>query len=145
MATGYAYNTFKRKLLEGDIDFGSDSIKVMLLTSSYSPSIDAHEFLDDVDTYEVATGGGYTEGGQELTSKTVSADNADDEGVFDAADPEWTADVTGFTARYAVLFKDTGNPATSPLIAYWDFGADQTPQSMAFTLTINSEGLINLT
>ena len=144
MATGVAYNSFKQKLMEGSIDLANDTIKVALLDNTYTPNIDSHEFFDDVSGDELSTAGGYTAGGVTLGSKTVTADTANDKGVFDAADPAWTADGTGFTCRYAVMYKSTGDPATSPLIAYWDFGGDQNPVSIAFTLIINAAGVLNI-
>ncbi len=144
MAVGVAYNTFKRKLLEGGINFNSDDIKVALLSSTYTPNIDTQEFFSSISANELSTGGGYTAGGQSLSGKTVTADNTDDEGVFDANDLVWTADASGFVCRYAVMYKNTGTPSTSPLIAYWDFGSDQNPVSTTFTLVMNAEGIINI-
>jgi hypothetical protein len=67
------YNSFKTDLLKGNIDFESDTIKVALVTDSYTPDQDSHDFFDDV-TNEVS-GTGYTAGGETLTSKSVTQDN----------------------------------------------------------------------
>lgn len=53
-----------------EIDFNSDTIKVMLLTSSYTPS-DAHDYVDDIVANEVV-GTGYTAGGPTLGSATMA-------------------------------------------------------------------------
>jgi hypothetical protein len=134
------YNSFKKKIMDGSIDLDTDTIKVALVTSSYSPDIDSHDFFDDV-TNEV-TGTGYTAGGATLGSVTVTADNTDDEGVFDAADTTWSSST--ITARGAVIYKSTGTDSTSPLIAYIDFGADKSSSSGNFTIQWNSEGILNL-
>lgn len=136
------FNKFKTKLLSlaNSIDFDVDTIKVMLVTSSYTPDIDAHDFVDDV-TNQVS-GTGYTAGGQALANQTVSQDNTDDEGVFDADDTTWTT--ATITARGAVLYKDTGTPSTSPLIGYIDFGSDKVSTGGSFTITWNAEGIINV-
>jgi hypothetical protein len=42
------YNSFKKKSMDGSIDLDSDTIKVMLVTSSYTPGQGAHGFRDDV-------------------------------------------------------------------------------------------------
>lgn len=144
MATGVAYNSFKQKLMEGSIDFANDTLKVILLKNTYTPSIDSDEYYDDVSANEVATGGGYTAGGVTLSAKSVTHDDGTDKGIFDCGDPSWTADGTGFTCRYAVLMKDTGVAGTSALIAYWDFGGDQNPVSISFTLIVNVAGLLNI-
>lgn len=59
--------------------WASDTIKVALLTSSYTPNYDTHDFFDDI-TNEV-TGTGYTAGGATLGSKTVTTTMADSWGV----------------------------------------------------------------
>lgn len=105
------------------IDFLSDTIKVALTTSTYSPNQDTHQWFSDV-TNEVANGNGYTSGGTTLASKTVTYTGATNKTVWDAADPSWTATGSGFTARYAVVYKDSGTSSTSPLIGYLNFGSD---------------------
>ena len=134
------YNSFKKDIMSGAIDLDTDTIKVMLVTSSYTPNIDTHDFMDDV-TNEVS-GTGYTAGGAELASKTVTVDTTDDEGVFDAADLTWSTST--ITARGAVLYKSTGASTTSPLICYFDFGSDQTSSAGNFAISWSSEGILNL-
>lgn len=134
------YNAFKKNIMNGTIDLDTDTVKVALVTVSYNPIQDDHDFFNDV-TNE-ASGDGYTAGGAEITSKDVSQDNTDDEGVFDGADVAW-ADST-ITARGAVVYKDTGASTTSPLICYFDFGSDQSSSSGEFKITWNDEGIINL-
>lgn len=134
------YNSFKAKIMDGSIDLDTDTIKVALVTSSYTPDQDTHDFFDDV-TNEV-TGTGYTAGGASLASKVVSQDNTDNEGVFDAADVTWASST--ITARGAVVYKSTGTASTSPLICYLDFGSDQSSSAGDFTIQWNSEGILNL-
>jgi len=134
------FNSFKKKIMDGSIDLDTDTIKVALVTSSYTPDQDAHDFFDDV-TNEVS-GTGYTAGGATLASVTVTADNTDNEGVFDAADVTWSSST--ITARGAVIYKSTGTASTSPLIAYIDFGSDKSSSAGNFTISWNSEGILNL-
>jgi len=134
------YNAFKKNIMNGSIDLDTDTIKVMLVTSSYTPNQDTHEFKSDV-TGEVS-GTGYTAGGATLSNKSVTQDNTDDEGVFDADDVTWSNST--ITARGAVLYKSTGNDATSPLICYFDFGENKSSSNGNFTIQWNSEGIINL-
>jgi hypothetical protein len=135
------YNSYKTDILAGNIDHDADTIKVALVTSSYTPDQDAHDFFNDV-TNEV-TGTGYTAGGATLASKTVTQDNTDNEGVFDAADVTWSTST--ITARAAVLYKSTGTDSTSNLMVYFDFGSDQSSSAGDFTLQWGSEGIVNLT
>lgn len=134
------YNAFKKNIMNGSIDLDTDTIKVMLVTSTYVPDQDLHDYKDDI-TNEV-TGTGYTAGGQALANKTVTQDNVDNEGVFDADDVTWANST--ITARGAVLYKDTGTPSTSPLLCYFDFVSDQSSSSGNFTIQWNTEGIINL-
>lgn len=134
------YNSFKAKIMDGSIDLNTDTIKVALVTSSYTPDQDAHDFFDDV-TNEVS-GSGYTAGGATLANLAVTADNTDNEGVFDADDVTWSSST--ITARGAVIYKSTGTASSSPLICYIDFGEDKVSSAGNFTITWNAEGIINL-
>lgn len=142
MASGIFNNYKARALGSGTmIDLDGDTIKVALVTSSYTPDFDAHDFFNDVTNEVSATG--YTAGGATLANKTLTQDNTDNEGVFDADNPSWT--ITGnLTARGAVVYKDTGVSSTSPLICYIDFGQDYTAVDSTFTINLNAEGLLNL-
>lgn len=62
------YNSFKRDVMNGSIDLDTDTIKVKLVTSAYTPNQDTHTKVSDV-TSEV-TGSGYTSGGKALSGKT---------------------------------------------------------------------------
>ena len=134
------FNNFKKLIMNGGVDLDTDTIKVALVTSSYAPNQDTHDFFDDV-TNEVS-GTGYSAGGSALANKSVTADNTDNEGVFDADDVSWTTST--ITARAAVLYKDTGVASTSALICYIDFGADKSSTAGTFQITWNAEGILNL-
>ena len=69
------YNSALEDEATGAIDYDTDTFKVMLVTSSYTPDKDAHEFFDDV-TNEVS-GTGYTAGGETVTG-TLTLDTAND-------------------------------------------------------------------
>lgn len=135
------YNSYKKYALNGGVDLDTDTIKVGLVTSAYSPNIDTDEFYSDI-TNEVS-GTGYSAGGEALANKSVTQDNTDNEGVFDADDVTWAAST--ITARGAFLYKDTGVAATSPLICYFDFTTDKSSSSGNFTLQWDAEGILNLT
>lgn len=134
------YNSFKAYIMDGSIDLDTDTIKVALVTSTYTPNQDTHQDFADV-TNEI-TGTGYTAGGEALASKAVTIDTTDNEGVFDAADVTWASST--LTARGAVIYKDTGVAATSLLICYLDFSIDQSSSAGDFVIAWNSEGILNL-
>lgn len=143
----YVPNAFKGRLM-GDtaqistaINFATDSFKLMLLTSSHTPDVDAEVFIDDVSANEVAASGTYSAGGIALTM-TGSTDDTDDEGVLDATDVSVTS--ATITARYGVVYKDTGTPSTSPIVCVIDFGSNQSSTSGTFAVTFAAEGILNL-
>jgi hypothetical protein len=136
----FLYNGGKKRLLDGSIDLLVDTIKVALLGSGYAADKDAHEFLDDV-THEVS-GTGYTAGGKVINNRSVAQDNANNRALLRGDDVVWP--LATFTTRAAVIYKATGNAATSPLIAFVDFGEDNIMIGEDFSLHWNSEGILYL-
>ena len=135
------FNQAKESFFNGEIDLVADTIKVALFPNSYTANIDTDQFWSNISSSEI-TGTGYTAGGETLGTKSVTQDNTNDVATFDAADVTWTT--ATFTARYAILYKDTGTPSTSPLIAQFDFGSDQSPSGVDFTLVWNANGIMDL-
>jgi hypothetical protein len=126
-----------------EIDFNSDTIKISLHTSSYTPNQDTDAYVDDLSN-EVSAGGGYTTGGKTLASCTASYDAGSNTFSLDATDVSWTS--ATFTARYAVIYDDTpGTTATKPLIGYIDFGEDQSPSNGTLSITFDSAGIATVT
>src|SRR5574340_606680 len=101
------YTKGKEALLSGAFNLSGDTIKAALVKSAYTPNLATHQYLSDLGANRLGTD-------QALSSKSVTS------GVFDAADTTWLAVTAGDTATYVVLYKDTGNPATSPLLAILD-------------------------
>lgn len=123
--------------MNGTIDLDNDSFKVMLVRQAYSPNVDTHTKVSDV-TNEI-NDTGYTAGGRALSGLSVSQDNGDDEGVWDAADVTWAS--SSISAYGAVIYDTT---AASGLICYFDFASYQVSSSGDFTISWNAEGIINL-
>lgn len=137
------YGSFFGKALNKEVDWDSDTIKVMLVGSGYTPNQDTHDYLDDVVASEVS-GTGYTAGGATLASKTLTYDSATNVTVLDAADVTWASST--ITARYAVVYDDAGaTNAQKVLLGYVDFGSDQSSTSGNFTITWDSTGIFRLT
>lgn len=138
------FNKWKEFTLKGGtsfpVDFDTDTIKVALVTSSYTPNQDTHDYFDDV-TNEVS-GTGYTAGGATLASPTVTLDTTNDRVDFDAADTSWTSST--ITARGAVIYKSTGTASTSPLIAFIDFTTDRVSSAGTFLIQWAAAGIIRL-
>jgi hypothetical protein len=136
------YGQFLLKALNKEVDFDTDTIKVALLTSAYTPNQDTHDYFNDVSANEV-TGTGYTAGGITLASKTATYDAGTNVIVLDAADVTWSSST--ITARYAVVYDSTGTASTSALIGYVDFGSDQSSTNGNFTITWDSTGIVRIT
>jgi len=129
------------KALNKEIDYDTDTVKVMLCTSTYTPDQDAHDYKDDV-TNEV-TGVGYSAGGATLASKTIAYDAGTNIIKLDAADTSWTSST--ITARYAVIYVDTGVASTSPLLGYVDFGGDESSSAGTFLIQWSADGIFKIT
>ncbi len=85
-------------------------------------------------TTDLATGGGYTQGGNSaaVSSATQSA------GTYKlvlTSPTAWTASGGGFTFRYALLVNSTN----SNVIGYWDYGSSQVVAA-AETVTVTLDG-----
>ena len=131
------YNSGLKKMWDGSIDLDTDTIKVALVTSSYTPDRDVHDFFDDITNEVVGTG--YSAGGASLANKAVNQNNTNDRAEFDADDAAWASST--ITARAAVIYKSTGVASTSPLIAYIDFGSNYTSTNGTFTIAWSSNGI----
>lgn len=131
------YGNAISKAFNGEIDWDTNTIRVMLCTSSYTPDQDAHEYKDDI-TNEI-TGTGYTAKGAALASKTNTYTAATNTVKLDAADVSWSSST--ITARYAIVYRDTGTNSTSPLIGYVDFGENVSSYQGTFTITWNASGV----
>ena len=124
------------------VDWDTDTIKVALCTSSYTPDQDAHDFFADI-TNEVS-GTGYTAGGATLAGKSVNYDSATNVLSLRGSTSTWSS--ATFTARYAIVYKDTGSSATSPLLGWIDFGGDQSVSSGTFSVSWDAtDGLLKIT
>jgi hypothetical protein len=137
MASG-VYNQFKTELMNKVYDLEADTVRVALYDNSHSFNADNTGYTA---TNEI-TGTGYTAKGEALASKAVTQDDTDDEGVFDAADLQWTS--SSFTAYHAVIFDDTPTSPADPLVCSIDFGGAQTVTSGTFTIQWAAEGIINI-
>jgi hypothetical protein len=123
--------SFKQQLLEAVHDFrnsGGDTFKIALYTSSATLGASTTAYSS---TNEVASGGGYTTGGETLTrvNPTTSGTTA----FTDFADVTWSAST--ITARGALIYNTTPTHTyTNPACAVLDFGSDKVSTSGDFTV-----------
>lgn len=129
------YNNALLNEAKGLIDFDTDTFKVMLVTSAYTPDKDTHAYRSSV-TNEV-TGTGYTAGGASAGSCTVTLDTTNDRIDITLAGASWPTST--ITARGAVYYKSRGGASSADeLVAYIDFGADIASTSGTFSLTAST-------
>jgi hypothetical protein len=120
-----------KNLNNGGIDWDTDTIKLGLYTSSYTPDQDTHDFRDDLGANELSATG-YS--ASTIGTRSVSTDAASNEIRAIGDDVVWT--ITGAAAfRYGVIYKSRGGASSADeIIGYIDFGA----QSVADTqITVN--------
>lgn len=128
------------EVLKAPHDLEAVTLKLALVTDSWTPAFDTDDFYNDV-TGEVANGNGYSTGGVTLTGVALSYDAASDQIRLDCADPSWTFTASK-TWRYGVVYIDTaGASSTDPIVAVLTWDSNQTV-STAYTLTIDAAGLL---
>ena len=104
------YDNARKLFLEASVNWLSDSFKCLLIDrDSYTPSFTTHINLSDIP--EASRIGSTV--GVALANPTTTGGAAD-------ADDVTFESVSGPSIEAIVIYKDTGTPGTSPLIAYMD-------------------------
>lgn len=142
--TTKVYGLAQKHFANADINWGSDTIKVALCTSTYVPNQDTDEFFSAV-TNELSGTGGYTSGGATLAGTAKSYDSTTNNEKLTASNLTFSALTPSAAFRIAVVYKSTGTAGTSPLICWVDFGADQNPGGSDFTITWAATGVLYMT
>lgn len=102
------YDSARKGYLEGQFNWLADTVKVLLVsTSAYTVNAGTHKFLSDI------SGSARIAGPVTLTGKST------DGGAADANDATFTA-VSGGAIGAIVIYVDSGQEATSPLLTYLD-------------------------
>ena len=136
--TAHIYDKAIQDLINASgITWTSDTIKVALLTSSYTPNQGTDHVWADISANEVS-GTGYTAGGATLTSPTQSV--TAHVLTLGGATVSWAAST--ITARYAAIY-DTS--VSNKLIGYVDFGANVSSTAATFTITWSGSGIFTIT
>lgn len=119
--------SFKQALLDGEMDFSSDTsqtFKIALFTSS--ATLDATTTA--YSTTNEVSGTGYTAGGNTLTISANPATSGTT-AFLDFADTTWAT--ATITARGALIYQSGGS---NPAVAVLDFGSDKTSTAGDFTI-----------
>lgn len=128
MAQIISYRNWQLAVHNGStsIDWQNDVIRMALVDNMYTPELDSEVWWDDIEQFEVA-GANYTPGGVQVQVDSVELDSVSKEVRVNVSGTHlWEADPDGFEdVRFAVIYKDNGDPTTSPLVGYVDFGIDR--------------------
>lgn len=119
--------SFKSQLMSGLHDFdnpGGNTFKIALYTSSATLGASTTAYSA---TNEVATGGGYTAGGNTLTS--VSPTTSGTTAFVDFADTTWSAST--ITANGALIYNSNASNAAVVVLA---FGSDKSSSNGDFRI-----------
>jgi hypothetical protein len=130
------YPLAREKFLGGDLDWDAQTFKLVLVDLADYTYSAAHQWLSDI----AAVGREETSGA--LASKTKV------QGTADAADlaPAFPA-AAGDPCEALILFRDTGTPTTSDLVAYFDTGVTGLPVTLNggdINVTFNASGIFTL-
>jgi len=116
--------SFKVDLLDGEHDFGADTFKIALYTSS--ATLDATTTAYSV-TNETS-GTGYTAGGNTLTVSTTPTSSGTT-AFISFSNTTWST--ATITARGALIYNSTN---ANKAVAVLDFGSDKTSTAGDFTI-----------
>lgn len=116
--------SFKTELLGGTHDLDTDVIKIALYTSSATLGASTTAYTT---SSEVASGNGYTTGGNTLAGATISSSGTT--AFVDFSDSTWSS--ASFTARGALIYNSS---KSNRAIAVLDFGSDKTSTNGDFVV-----------
>ena len=109
------YSKGREKFLCGQIDWLNDDIKAVLVDAAdYTVNLNIHEFLSDIPLV------GRTAISDSLTDKTTTNGWAGTSKIV-------FQNPVGDVSEALVIFKDTGDATTSPLIGYFDSNIQNLP------------------
>jgi hypothetical protein len=131
--------SFKAELLDGVHDMNTDTFKIALYTSSASLGASTTAYTT---SNEVASGSGYTAGGNTITGGSISSSGTT--AFVDFADTTWAA--ASFTASGALIYNSS---KSDKAVAVLDFGGDKIGGGGDFTIKFPAatatDALIRLT
>jgi len=136
--TATPYSSILTLMAGAGMNFMSGTAMVALTTDAYTPAQTGHAWMSDI-TAEL-TDASYARQvlgskAQDYTSGTLSLSCAD------TTFPALVAPVI----RRVVFFMLGASDATSPLLGYWDLGANQAANVNDFKLIYHAAGFLNIT
>lgn len=143
----FVYTGAKKLLGDGDLNLDAGDIRALLVMSNTTADTDQDaDNIADIGTLDEYDGSGYSRA--TLTGEVVNRDDANNRAEFDVADFTFGATVAVGTRNAVgfVVYRHVTNDADAILIAYIDSGGFPTNGGGgAFNVTVNAEGLIQIT
>ena len=133
------------RLVKGDVVQGwiDQTLKIMLLNSTHVPNAVTQQYISDIVANQITDAGGiYTAGGVAIAGKAKVAHG--NNYYLDATD-KVIGPGASLNYRYVILFIDTGNQATSKILAQIEFTEDQVVVNGTSTIRWNALGIIYIT
>jgi len=110
----------KQEIVNGWV---GETWKLMLLSKDHVPNPGTQQYISQVSNYEITDAAGkYPPGGVSIGTKACLADGNN---YYLDMDDVTIGPGSYLTFQYIVLYKDTGNPATSPIRVQIDMLTDQ--------------------
>lgn len=136
MAAYNKFNLFTQDLCEGVHNFksGGQTFNVMLTNTA---PVATNHLYGDISANDLATSGGYTNGGQASAMSDSSASGT--EKVL-ATNVTWTGSGGGFGPfRYVVIYNTTPTSPLKPLVCWFDYGSSLSVNA-SDTFTVSFDG-----
>jgi len=144
----FAYNLAATEIFQGGIDPDTDTLKVMLVGTGYTPDQDhdvidngANDATDPSFSEIVATGytGGFGGAGRKTAAIVVAEDDANNRALITITDLTWASlgGATNDTIATAILVKEITDDTASRLICQWDV-ADTATNGSPITLDFDA-------
>ena len=136
------FRNFPRNLAMGRHNFGSDTLKVLLVSSiPTEANLDAWAARSDV-TNEI-TGTGYTDGGIAQAYALDALDTTNNRQSITLANISNGWSSASFSAVGAIIYKNSGAASTDYLLDFVDFGGTVTCTNGSFSITYSTPLYIN--
>lgn len=137
------YGNFFISLLNKEIDWNTDTIKIMHTSATHTPDQDVHNYYDDI-TNEV-TGTNVPAGGTALANCTMTYTGATNVVKLDADDYSVaTATASGIKNSH-IYDSSPATDATRPLIGYIVWDTAMSPSAGTLSVTFDAAGIATIT
>lgn len=138
------FTTIKNEILNGNIDFANDDIRVMIVSTD--TTVDTEEdttFIDQFTTLDEFDGANYVR--KTLANLVVTKDDANDRAEFSADNVVWSSLGSGTrSAAGLLIYKFVSDDTDSIPIMFIDDSAPFTPNGGDVTAQWPAEGIIQL-